>query len=246
MTNNTSIDPTSRDHPSILWPQTVPSLINEDPPGRRSLFDAIIAYTAHIRFEEIPIDFEIHSSGSQARLIELGLKAYVDIIRGTSETISKIDTFFLGDDPIRVSIRWGLLQHVIIHILSDTEARVPWINALGTKAFTTSAYQPSSEIEHFYLEALRHITTNNTQIPSSILDLQHRYNFLSVPGMDIIYFAFIQDYDALRNIAYHILSNPRLEYLNMAYHMINGVRLRGEPDLDLLANELMIAIRQAS
>lgn len=222
----------------------MPSLINEDPPGCRPLFDAVIAYTAHIRFEEIPIDYRPRSTSPLARVIELGLKIYIDIIRGSSETLVNVETIFAVDDSVRAIIRWGILQHTIVSILADTKPRVPWINFLSTKAFGTTVFTPTSEIENFFLGALRHISSNVPQIPQNLLHLQSRYDFLSVPGMDIIYFAFIQDFDALRNIAYHVLSNPRVEFLHLLYKMVNGGRLRGEPDLDLLANELLIASRQ--
>lgn len=230
----------------MLWPQTVPSLINEDPPGRRPLFDAVVSYTAHVRFEEIPIDFRPRSKGQLARVVELGLKSYIDIMRGTAETLGYAQSFFAVDDSLHTIFRWGILQHTIISILADAKPRVSWINFLGTKAFGTKIFTPTSEIESFYVGALRHISSNNSQIPQSLLSLQNRYDFLSVPGMDIIYFAFIQDYDALRNIAFHVLSNPRLEYLYLVYQMINGGRLKGEPELDHLANELMMAVRQSN
>lgn len=234
------------DDPFLLWPQTVPSLINEDPPGRRPLFDAVIAYTAHVRFEEILVDFQPHSNDHLARTIELGLKSYIDIFRGTTETLNLVQAFYTADDQLNLIFRWGILQHTITSILADANPRVPWVNFLGNQAFGLKMYTPTSEIEGFYLAALRHISSNSTHIPQSILNLQNRYDFLSVPGMDIIYFAFIQDYNALRNIAYHVLTNPRLEYLSLIYRMISGGRLRGEPDLDPLADELMVAVRHSA
>lgn len=251
-------EPSSPDHPSTLWPQTVPSLINSDPAGCRPLFDAAIAYTAHIRFEEIPVDFTIGSTGAQARLIELGLKAYIDIIRGTAVTLSQVETFFSGDDYLRQVFRWGLLQHTIVQILADGKPRVPWVNYLGTKAFGSNAFQAHSDTETFYLGALRHISTGDSQIPQPLLDLHNRYDFLGSPGQDLIYFAFVGDYEALRNIAYHITAHPRLEFLHLAWEMLNGARIKlGGSDapapqqqqaheLEVTANEVMMVLRQTS
>lgn len=241
---SSNLDSTSRESPSILWSQTVPGLINDDPPGCRPLFDAVIAYTAHSKFEEVSIDYQPKAITLEARLLEVSLKAYTDIIRGTAETIGVVDMLFETMDHLSLVLRWGLLQHVIVNILADAKPRVLWINFLCKKAFSTATLQPGSEVQHFYLRALQHVSSNDQQMSTSLLDLRNKYEFLCVPGMDTIYFAFIQDFDALRNIAYHVLSNPRPDSLYAIYRMIQGGRLRGESDLELLADELLLAIRQ--
>lgn len=227
----------------MAWPQVVPSLINDDPPGRRPLFDAVVAYTAHIKFDEIPIDSEIRSSGAEARLLELALKSFTDIIRGRADMLSKVDTIFEVNDNTRVMIRWALLQHIVISIMSDTNPRVPWVNYLCAKVYNTPAYLPGNEVQKFFLAALGHISSCKTIIPYSIMEFRHTYGFLS-PEIAIIYFAFIRDFEALKNIAYNELSNPKLEHLYLTYRMVDGARLREESDLGHLATELLQAMRR--
>ena len=229
-----------------FWPQTIPNLIGEDPPGRRPLFDAVVAYTASLRHEAIPIDFNIYSTGDVARLAELGIKSYIDITRGTSETLAAVETFFQGEDPIRLIFRWGILQHTIVQILGDAQPRVEWVNLLVTKICSTSSYQASSTLQSFYVEALRHISSGSRTIPKSLADLRLKYDFLGIPGVDLIYFAFISDMSAVQNICYHILSNPRMEFLYLAGILVNGARIRGEQGMDALAADLDMAARNCN
>lgn len=237
-----NLDAAAPEHPAVFWPHTIPNLISEDPPGRRPLFDAIVAYTACLRYEEIPVVFEVYSAGSVPRLIELALKSYIDITRGSSRTISKVDTFYRGHDPLRMMFRWGLLQHLVVQNLGDNNPRTPWVNFLTAQTFS-NCYLPTNDVQIFYLEALRYISSGSQHLPQSLLNFRQNYQFLAVPGMDLIYFALVKDYASLRYVCYHILSSPRLEYLYFASLMINGARLCGEPCLDMIAADLETASR---
>lgn len=241
-----NLPPSAPEHPAILWPHTIPSLISEDPPGRRPLFDAIVAYTACIRFEKILVNFEVQSSGQLAQLIELSLKSYLDIMQDTTNMLTKVEALFDSEDPLRLLLRWRLLQHTIVQILGDANPRIAWVNYLGTKAFSSSSFLVTNDVQRFYIEALRHTLSGAQQIPRQIIDMRQKYDFLAVPGVDLVYFAFIMDITSLQNICYHILSHPRLEYLYLASLMVSGARIRGEPCLDALATDLDTTMRSMS
>ncbi|ORY83098.1 hypothetical protein BCR37DRAFT_292569 [Protomyces lactucae-debilis] len=226
-----------------LWTQTIPGLINEDPPGKRALFDALIALTAHTRGEEVAIPFETRSVGPLASLIELGIKCLVDIYRDTTETLSRADVFHeRTDEPVQRHFRWQILYTLVVCNLSDARTRKNWVNYLADKAFNKGCMTAASESQHFFLCCLRELMFTGGALPrqpsATLLEFRSKYELLAIPGMDLIYFAMCQDYTALRGICYRILSSPRAEYLLLAGNLLRGAQLRGEPGLETLLADL--------
>jgi hypothetical protein len=231
------------DAAQALWTQTIPGLINEDPPGKRALFDALIALTAHTRGEEVPITFETRSTGMLANLIELGIKCLVDITRDSIETLNRADAFFeMQDEPIQRHFRWQMLHTLVVCNLSDARTRVNWVHYLADKAFNKGAMTADTDSQLFFLCCLRELSFSGGAFPrqpsGTLLEFRNKYEFLAIPGMDLIYFAMCQDYMTLRGICYRILSSPRAEYLLLAGNLLRGAQIRGEPGLDTLLADL--------
>ncbi|BFZ54333.1 hypothetical protein PYCC9005_001367 [Savitreella phatthalungensis] len=259
------------DTPHLLT-HTVPQLISEDPPGRRGLFDALVVYTAHAKGLELPCTWDIRSEGYWARTLELGLKSWVDIARGGWQTIERLDEtiFSPGEDEVRVFLRWGILLHLVIAYLADNNPRTPWVTYLAAKAFSRQAFQARSELETFLVEALQQMASGNATPSPALLALSGgatgtttppRANgsptllnttraasinpssqWLQTPGIDLVYFAFVRDHVALRNICYRVLSAPTLGFVSLAHRLVAGAVKRGEHGLDPLAQDLQSAL----
>lgn len=249
--------PRSADVPYLLT-QTIPQLIAEDPPSRRGLYDALVTYTAHVKHVELQCDWEIRSLGYWPRVLELGLKCFVDIIRGTTHTLDRLEEtiFSPGEDEVRTFWRWGILVQVIVATLTDNLPRTAWVNYLAAKAFSKQAYQPRSEMEQFLVEALQHLASGQSTPSKRLLALGTQPGvmvqvgspgkpatvapaaWLQIPGCDLIYYAFARDHVALRNICYRVLATPSLGYVSLAHRMVSGAMRRGDRGLELLAQDL--------